>query len=249
MVVSRIIRRLYHTYWEKLSALVTDIVALVRGSLSDEQWVERVLPELDEKLDRFNKSIWKERGSELTLKINEQDSVRDSCYSSFAAHVEADLFRVSCPEAKENAEKLSAVLDRVGRMMPRAMQDQTACLNQLFEQLDLPENTALINANGYQNVYSELKEAQSTFHALWTSRIDEESSREVIPTIRKASNELLDYLRDHVFKRLEIYADDQGEPYTSLISAINQAIEDAQTVQKSRETLKEKEPEDTQVAG
>lgn len=249
MVVSRIIRRLYRTYWEKLSALVTDIGAMIRKSLSDEQWVERVLPELDEKLDRFNKAIWKERGSELTQKINEQDSVRDSCYSSFAAHVEADLFRVSCPEVKENAEKLSAVLDRVGRKMPNAMQDQTACLNQLFELLDQPENTASINANGYQNVYSELKEAQSAFNTLWTSRIDEESTKEVIPTISEASNELLNFLENRVLKRLEIYADDQGEPYTSLISAINQAINDAETVQRSRGSRKEDEPEEAQVAG
>jgi hypothetical protein len=234
MNVLAVIKHLYRTFEETLSTLLTSILAKVVELVPNSPpSLQKVIDEAKSNTDIFNKAIWRVRKNEMTEKIELADYYRDMSYDAFVRRVDADMSRIKKPEIAANAKKIDAILVQVGKIKIRNYPDQSAQIVQLLELLGKPENAALIEANGITDLVDDLKLNQKEFEKLWNSRGPEVPQPEKIPELRVAMNTVLGSF-EQLFKKLEVYADDIGEPYITVIGAVNHLISEAEKVQRSR---------------
>ena len=148
-----------------------------------------------------------------------------------------------CPECKAVLD--AEILEENGKAMKLGYLDQSNQLETLFERFDAPDVTAKIEANGMQPLYDHLKSAQQSFRNVWTESVESAANKEEIPTLRDAANDLLDAVNKTLFKRLDIEAEDEGEPFTTAIAIINEAVQETERVQRAR--IARNETDDTPI--
>jgi hypothetical protein len=234
MKVIAIVKHLYHTFEETLSTLLTSTLAKVVVLVPNPPpSLQKVIDEAKSNTDILNKAIWRVRKNEMTEKLDKADFNRDMSFDALVKRVNSDLSRINRPEIAANARKIDTILMQVGKTKINSYPDQTAQIVQLLELLIKPENAALITANGITDLVDDLKLNQNEFDKLWNSRDPEIPQSEKIPELRVARNTVLGSF-ENLFKKLEVYADDTGEPYITVIGAVNQLISEAEKVQRSR---------------
>jgi hypothetical protein len=236
MKVLTIIRRLYRTFEETLSTLLTSILTKVVELIPNPPVsLQKVIDEAKSNIEIFNKAIWRVGKNEMTEKLDMADFNRDISYDALIKRVSADILRKNKPEIAANAKKIDAILTQVGKIKINNYPDQSAQIVQLLELLGKPENAALIEANGITDLVDDLTLNQKEFDKLWNARGPEVPQQEKIPELRVAMNSVLGSF-EKLFQKLEVYADDIGLPYPTAIEAVNILISDAEKVQRSRVT-------------
>jgi hypothetical protein len=76
--------------------------------------------------------------------------------------------------------------------------------------------------------------SQTQFQDAWSTSAEDTSSKKELPWASDAANKLMGTLNSDLFKRIDIAADDDGEPYVTAIKMINEAIDEAHIVQRAR---------------
>jgi hypothetical protein len=234
MNVLAVIRRLYKSYEESLAALVVDILVLEEKMVPDRQVFSKGIAEIKTNLDILNKAVYRVRKSEFTAKLAAADAFRDFSFDALVKRIDSDLARVRRPEVQNNAVKLDELIRQVGRTKIANYPEQSTQLLHLFDLFNIPEHSVLIDANGLREIYEDLKLAQHEFQTLWSARIEEPALQEKIPDLHIATDMMIISLENKLFKRLEILAEDSGEPYGSLIALINQSIAASEQIQRGR---------------
>ena len=234
MKTIRIVKNLFMGYEVTLAALASRILSVLDAKLSDAPLITAQKTKASAELDLLNKAIGRVRKSAFTEKIASKDTDRDTLYQAFIRRIDSDRLRIDDPVIAANAESLYKAIEENGRSMARGYLDQTNQLENLFEKLSAPRLSTLIVDNGIQGLYDALVNAQSEFRDIWTESVENESSKETILPLREAANALLDTLNGSLFKRLDIGAEDTGEPYTSAIAMIATAVSQTETVQRAR---------------
>lgn len=126
--------------------------------------------------------------SELTVKLEEQDSKRDNCYRGIKRLLDGFLLSYK-PEIKDAAEQLLFVFNKNGEGVDRLpYSEETAVLTKLYK--DLTETQELKDATkllGIKDWVTELQVTNMDFQSLFVDRV--QSSSTLIssrPEIRKA---------------------------------------------------------------
>jgi hypothetical protein len=235
MKIQSIVRRLYWKFEESLWSLCTDLIMAIEKNVDNAQ-IQRKISEVRYDLDMLSRSIILTRKSTLSIKIAVADSARYSSYITLRAGIESDLTRFQNPDIQKNAEHLAALIHKVEKKAHDNKLDLSTMLMYLFESFNQPVNWKRIKENGIRDIYEELQLMQSKFQTLCTPPEHRLSQKENVPVLRIAAHTLITSLEEKLFRRIEICAEDCGEPYNDLIVALNKTISVAEQMQRSRIT-------------
>jgi hypothetical protein len=181
----------------------------------------------------------KVRKSEFTKLIARADLLRDKFYRALVLRLESDRLCSFDTVIEQNGEKLYSIVVENGKVMETGYLGQSNQLECLKKRVEPYMN--LIDQNGLRNIYDNLFKAKNQFQDAWSKSAEAISSKKDLPWASDVANDLIDTLNNDLFKRIDIAADDDGEPYVTAIKMINEAIEEAHTVQRARIVRNESE--------
>jgi hypothetical protein len=136
----------------------------------------------------------------LTREIKEQDRVRDGVTRGFIASAKA-LTRHPDPAKRAAAERVMMIFDAYGDLADRSYDDQTAAIDDVIREFDIPEIKALLVLLALVDWYDQLKKANKDFTALMDARYVEIGHRPELNM--KEARAVLDDALQSILERVE----------------------------------------------
>jgi hypothetical protein len=232
ITITVLIKQLFRGFDKTLAALVTRILGIVDSKLGGKEKISKAREKAGASLALLNETQVKARKSEFTKLIAQADLLRDKYYRALVLRLESDRLCSFDPVIEQNGEKLYSIVVENGKAMKSGYLDQSNQLENLKKRFE--PYMDLIDQNGIRNIYDNLFKAQEQFQNAWSTSAEATSSKKDLPWASDAANDLIDTLNNDLFKRIDIAADDEGEPYVTAIKMINEAIDEAHTVQRAR---------------
>jgi hypothetical protein len=116
------------------------------------------------------------RKSEFTQQITEQDRVRDSIFRGLADAIKAAMNHFD-PAHREAARRLHDVFAHYGNIARKTFDDETAAINDLNRELQIPANAVAIALLGLTNWHSQLMDENENFEQLMMNRYSETAEK------------------------------------------------------------------------
>jgi hypothetical protein len=232
MDVVLILKTLFYKFERTLYALGLAILNIVDSKLSGQASIENSRKKVEEALGTLNEALNRSRKSGYTEIVAQADRDRDSLYRSIVLRIESDMLNISEENIMKNGEKLNEILIENGKAMERSSSDQTNQLESLFVRFD--KCLDLIKENGIEKMYSNLKLLHKKFLELETESTEVFTNSKEIPWLRNASDNFVGVMNGKLLKRIEMEADEHGEPFITALNMINNCIDKAHKLQRAR---------------
>lgn len=229
-----IIKTLFFTYETALAALLSNILAFIIEKVGDQECMKKSIETAKKALATLNDAINKSRKNEFTEQINDADAFRDSLYRALCLRIDSDMLCVYDPALVERATLLNNIMIENGRTMEKAALEQSNQLDSLFVRFDKVIDT--VKNNGIDILYDNIKIAEQKFISLSNAGTESAKNKKEMPWVHEAADKAMDTFNETLFKRLDIEAQEQGEPepFKSVISSLNIIIEEAHKIQRAR---------------
>ncbi len=161
--------------------------------------------------------------SGLTEEILEQDKKRDSLYRGFCDAVKSSLNHYD--GAKQNAaEKINFVLTSYGNIAIRPLDQETAAINDLYSELQSPQNLGFLTLLGLRDWLKKLIEANRSFDEMMMSRYKETAEKPT--TNMRSARSAVDKMFRSILDVVEALAAGYGiEKYSAFIAELNAITE------------------------
>jgi hypothetical protein len=138
--------------------------------------------------------------SDITARLEEQDSARDDLYRGLVTAVDAYLHHFDAAK-RAAATKLKLVIDHYGNIATRNYNEGSAAIDDLLRELALPANAPLVTLLSLGDWIEQLASANARFFELMHERYDEQSKRPL--TTMKAARSAVDDLFHAMIDRVE----------------------------------------------
>jgi hypothetical protein len=116
------------------------------------------------------------RKSEFTQKIHDQDYVRDDIFRGFRDSLKGAT-RHFDPQRREAAEMLLNIFNHYGNIARKSLDDETAAINDINRELNMPSNAGALNLLGMTEWQSKLVEENALFTELMAKRYSESAGK------------------------------------------------------------------------
>lgn len=234
-----ILKTLFFKFERTLYALGLAILNIVDSKLGDQPSIENSRKKVEEALSTLNEALNRSRKSGYTEIVAQADRDRDSLYRSIVLRIESDMLNTSDTKIRDNAEKLHEILVENGKAMERSSSDQTNQLESLFVRFD--KQLDIIKENGIDKMYDNVKFTHKRFLKLETESTEVSTNSKEIPWLRNAADNFVGVMNGKLLKRIEIEADEHGEPFITALNMINNTIDKAHKLQRARIARNESE--------
>jgi hypothetical protein len=187
--------------------------------------------------------------SPLTRQIEEKDHARDGISRGLAMTVKA-LTRHPDPAKRAAAERLDLIITHYGNVPGRIYVDETAAIDDMLVEFDLPENKAFAATAGVTDWIEQLRAANREFAALMDARNVEISKRPEarMQEARAALDEAFQSILDRVEAQITLYGlTSASSDYAPFVHEYNTLVEYYLRVistQKGRNARKNEEGEE-----
>lgn len=238
MNIVQIAKTLYVSSESFFAGLMSDILEVVKSKLSGQTGIDKALENAHLSLATFNDSINRNRKNAFTVLINDADKKRSLLYRALTGRIDSDMLCFHDETLVQNATLLNNLLIEIGKPVKRSAIERTNQLENVFSRFS--EHQDLITSMGYKSLYDNLVTWHNNFRTQSQAGAADSSSKQSVPRLVKAYDNAYESL-SKLFKRIEVEQDEKGEPFTSTIVLINQMIDDAQKIQRSRVTRVENE--------
>jgi hypothetical protein len=172
------------------------------------------------------------RRNEFTMKAYAADENRDALYLALVLRLESDMLCYYNPSMQQSAKNLYEIIINNGRKLKRGASDESNQLANLFKKFD--EHVGSFPNNPLEDIYSNLKKAESEFLDFQDKIVESDLEKKDIPVMRVAVDNLIDQINEKLFTRLSMEAEDNPGQYDEAIALINGIIEKTESVQRAR---------------
>ncbi|MDR1866409.1 MAG: DUF6261 family protein [Bacteroidales bacterium] len=182
------------------------------------------------------------RKSSYTGEIKEADHRRDMLFRGFADAVKSGLNHFD-PAKREAAHRIDIVLDNYGNIAAKALDQETAAIDDLLRELRSGDYPALVDSLALTDWLVQLDAENQTFKTLMLARYGETSQR---PTTRmKAARKNTDAAFRNIIDRLEALATVNGITlYEPFIRELNALLERYRNIMAAGAGRRKKESKD-----
>jgi hypothetical protein len=215
-----------------LYATALGIIKIIDSKLGGEERITNSRAKAEEALKALNDALNRSRKSEYTELVAKADKDRDSLYRALVLRIESDSYITYDAKIQANAIKLDGILIENGKAMERSGADQTNQLESLFTRFD--EQIEIIKENGIDVLYEHVKLSNDNYLKTATEGTEVSANSKEIPWLRDAADELINTVNGKLLKRIEMEADEQGEPFVTVLNMLNNHIEKVHKIQKAR---------------
>jgi hypothetical protein len=236
MGIVQIAKTLYIGSESFFAGLMADILGAVRSKLSGQNSIDKALKMADSSLAVLNDSINRSRKNEFTVQINDADKKRSLLYRAILMRIGSDMNCFYDEVLVQNATLLNNILVEIGKPLKRTVIERTNQFENVFSHFN--EHPDIITSLGYKALYDNFVLWHNNFRNLSQAGAEKSSSKQNVPRLSEAFDNAYEAL-SKLFKRIEVDEDEFAEPFTSTIGVLNQVIDDAQKIQRSRITREE----------
>ena len=158
------------------------------------------------------------RKSEYTVRIEEQDRVRDNLFKGFADAVRSAIHHFD-PEKREAARGLKIALDSYGDVPNRTYDRETVAIFDILREFQTPVNSAKVSKLDLGDWLAELESENNAFFTLMQERYVESSQHSSLKM--KAARRDTDDAYQLLLKAVEYNAEITGGLYMQVLNEIN----------------------------
>lgn len=223
---------LFISYETALAALQSKIIDFVIQKVGDQECMKKSIDSAKKALATLNDAINKSRKNEFTEQINNADAIRDSLYRALCLRIDSDMSCVYDQGLVQRATLLNNIMIENGRAMEKAALEQSNQLGSLFVRFD--KVIDIVKQNGIDILYDNMKVAEQNFKNLSNSGAESAKAKKEMPWVGEAADGAYKAFNETLFKRLDVEAQEQGEPFESVISSLDEMIEEAHKIQRAR---------------
>lgn len=202
-----------------------DVLQLCNDSNPETLNITVQVDSLSEHVAQLNKSLGDERGSDLTVQLNDLDVRRDRAFTCLRMMSVANRYHFEQTK-KEAAQAILGIIEKYGSEIARMnYQAETSNLTNLTHELladsKLVEYTQLLNID---DVVNELNIANDAFNNLFLERIKEEAGKNEVAAgvMLRETIEIYRSLTAHIEANATLYP---SAFLSDLINQLNQLIE------------------------
>jgi hypothetical protein len=227
----------------ELYTLIKTIISILTGvdqeALGLKKWIDKLLIPFN----TLELSIGKEKGSELTPVIQQDDDLRDRCFKALKTYIEACLLRNN-QEWANAAEVLWRIFNNHDLYLhARSYSKESALLDNLILELNdnMEVQTALdvINAREW---FNELNESENIFKAHWNERREQSANKPASDS--QEARKQIRITSQNLFQFIELMnISNEDDTYLSLINNINEEVIKSNTIVKARITRRKNNEE------
>ena len=231
-LIKKITKKFFNYYWKTLASMVSRVLSTVKTKSTPSEALGKNLEKSEEALAALNNAITRVRRNEFTIQANAADANRDALYRALALRLESDLLCYYNPQVQQSAKELYEIIVNIGRKPKSSNNDESNQLANLFKKFD--ERLELFRNNSIEDIYNNLKIAESEFLDIQEKVIVKKKEKKIIPSVREAADNLIDQINEKLFSRLNMEAEDKPGQYDEAIALINGIIEKTENVQRAR---------------
>jgi hypothetical protein len=222
---------------EELHTGTSRMVNVVEAEVTDDEYINELLPPLKEKNDELADYIGKDSSSEYTDLLSKQDEVRDKLYTGFR-----DYCISFCNSYDASKAEAGILLNHIFHERGFSLQNygyasQTSSLIVLFKDLDEEKASNAIATLDGTEWYNKLKEEQAKFEQIYQEKVDNESVKQTpqIKAIKKELSKLLNSLLTYIDQKSVF----NPEKFGPLVDKLDEIITDIVAIARARQTRKE----------
>ncbi len=231
-MIKRITKRLFNKYCKTLASTASRVLSAVKAKSTPSEAIDKALQNCEEALTALNSAITRMRRNEFTMKAYAADENRDALYLALVLRLESDILCYYNPSMQQSAKNLYEIIINNGRKLKRGASDESNQLANLFKKFD--EHVGSFPNNPLEDIYSNLKKAESEFLDFQDKIVESDLEKKDIPVMRVAVDNLIDQINEKLFTRLSMEAEDNPGQYDEAIALINGIIEKTESVQRAR---------------
>lgn len=215
---------------------ITDVVA---QSFPGETIVQQLVHLIREDVDLLEQATARTRTNEFTAELAARDEERDAAFVAFRNYAKAISGRQS-PNLAQAGRLIFGLIETRGMSLHRlGYSQQSAALNELFDDLATPEAVQAIDVMQGQAWYDELRHSHTLFENTYQEKVNVESQQDLphVHTIRKnLSNSLVTLLGvlDAV-QRISVGGDRESET-DQLVARVNAITSEIDSSARARRT-------------
>ncbi len=218
---------------------VRSCVVFNNSPLIQSPFVQTMVSGISVEVDAISAAKQYDRVNSETITTTEADKKRDRRFIILKKQaIATEYLAEDEPEVAEAGEKVVTIIGKHNSQLQRLSRvKESAALVGLFAELDLPENTTLLETAGLTRAYTKLKEAQDLYIQAEEKKIivAGEKGDYVSPSI-SASNII--YRLEALYTHLDGWALDQFNTHEDTVNAINEIIDSVMVPARTRQTRK-----------
>lgn len=214
--------------------------AIVDSTL-DESFISRVITLLETDKINLQGAISAIRTNSYVDDVSDADDLRDDLYVSFRDMVAAYKRRKG--DTMKNAyQAVWPILEQAGTQLYRlGYTQQSGQMQALFTELDKAAAQDAITTLGLLDLYSELKQSQEDFVAVYTDRLEEDAQKNY-PTLREARSKILPHL-NILISAMGILLESEPETWQTVADQFNAITTEMMSIASNRKTRKQEDQE------
>jgi hypothetical protein len=178
-------------------------------------------------------ALTKKGRNPLTVVIKGKQRRRVNAFDSLVRSIDNLVADTDNPETAAKAQRLKTIIDQQGRSTCRVTYVKaTSGIRVVLEELDKPENAAIIDELGLRNLVERLRTAQNDFEVTCNERVTIKSALPKMQNVRDA----MEYALHDLLTHIEHAAEKEPQKYTTLVNEINEQITAIMTIVRARAT-------------